>query len=184
MALVIWAVLGQGVDWKTAGAWLVTVLLIEWPVREISRPMARGLSLSRAEAYVCMAIHLLATLAWTAAGAILWAQNNAACQLAGVAFFAGHLLYLQSHHGRSIGSLMPALPALAAPAIAPWVAPHYHGVNQLLVVVTMLAMVGLAVASVALNITETRRLKPAKEALRPTEPTKDPAEARDAASAA
>ena len=172
MAFVVWAVLGLGADWKTAGIWLATVLLVEWPLRESTRPMARGLPLSRAEAFICMAIYFVATLAWSAAGAILWTQNHVASQLAAAAFFAGHLLYIEAQHGRSTGALIPALPALVAPALAPLIVAHYHGADQVLVEVTMLAVVGHAMVSTGLNFTEARRLKSVPAA---------PAKARDEA---
>ncbi|HEX3888699.1 MAG TPA: ATP-binding protein [Phenylobacterium sp.] len=159
MAGVVWAVLGLGVGWRIAGLWAVTVVLIEWPLREMTRPLARGLNLSRAEAAISVAVYALAVSAWSAAGAILWSSNHVACQLAGAAFFAGHLLYLDTHHGRSLGALVPALPALAAPALAPLIAPHYHGVDQILVEVTMLAVVGHAAISIGVNFNEARQLK-------------------------
>jgi signal transduction histidine kinase/AmiR/NasT family two-component response regulator len=159
MAGVVWAVLGLGVGWRIAGFWAVTVVLIEWPLREMTRPLARGLTLSRAEAAISVAVYALAVSAWSAAGAILWSSNHVACQLAGAAFFAGHLLYLDTHHGRSLGALVPALPALAAPALAPLIVPHYHGVDQILVEVTMLAVVGHAAISIGVNFNEARQLK-------------------------
>ncbi|THD62752.1 MAG: response regulator [Phenylobacterium sp.] len=165
MAGVIWAVMGLGAGWRVAGVWVMVVLLLEWPLREITRPMARGLKLSRLEAILCMLIYAAATLAWSAAGAILWDQPHAASQLVGAAFFAGHLLYLDTHHGRSMGALIPALPALAAPALAPLLIPHYHGVDQALVEVTMLAVVGHAVISIAVNFHEARQLKRANAGL-------------------
>jgi signal transduction histidine kinase/ActR/RegA family two-component response regulator len=159
MAGVIWAVLGLGVGWRIAGFWAMTVVLIEWPLREMTRPLARGLNLSRAEAAISLAVYTAAVSAWSAAGAILWSSNHVACQLAGAAFFAGHLLYLDTHHGRSLGALVPALPALAAPALAPLIVPHYHGVDQILVEVTMLAVVGHAAISIGVNFNEARQLK-------------------------
>ncbi|WP_324944763.1 hypothetical protein, partial [Phenylobacterium sp.] len=159
MAGVVWAVLGLGIDWRIAGFWAVTVVLIEWPLREMTRPLARGLNLSRAEAAISLAVYTAAVSAWSAAGAILWSSNHVACQLAGAAFFAGHLLYLDTHHGRSLGALVPALPALAAPALAPLIVPHYHGVDQILVEVTMLAVVGHAAISIGVNFNEARQLK-------------------------
>ena len=174
MAGVLWAVLGLGVGWQAAGVWVAAVLLIEWPMREVTRPMARGLDLSRVEAFVCMAVYGLAVTAWSSAGAILWSSNHAACQLAGAAFFAGHLLYIDTHHGRSLGALIPALPALAAPALAPLIIPHYHGVDQVLVEVTMLAVVAHATISIAVNFHEARQLMAANAA---TVRAKDEAEA-------
>ena len=136
MAAVLWAVLGLGAGWPAAGLWVAAVLLIEWPMREMTRPMARGLDLSRTEALVCMAVYGLAVVAWSSAGAILWSSSHVACQLAGVGFFAAHLLYLNTLHGRSMGALIPALPGLAAPAVAPLMVPHYHGTDQILVEAT------------------------------------------------
>ena len=164
MAGVLWGMLGLGVGWQTAGFWVAAVLLIEWPLREITRPMARGLDLGRAEAVICMAVYGIAVCAWSAAGAILWSSSHGACQLAGAAFFAGHLLYLDTHHGRSMGSLVPALPGLIAPALAPLVVAHYHGVDQVLVEVTMLAVVGHAAISIAVNFHEARQLMAANAA--------------------
>jgi signal transduction histidine kinase/CheY-like chemotaxis protein len=158
MAGVIWAVLGLGVSWQAAGFWVAAVIAVEWPLREVTRPMARGLKLSRTEGFLCMAVYAVAIAAWSAAGAILWASNHVACEIAGLAFFAGHLLYLDTHHGRSIGALIPALPALAAPALAPLIVPHFHGTDQILVEVTMLAVVGHAVVSITVNFFEAKRL--------------------------
>jgi CheY-like chemotaxis protein len=158
MAGVLWAVLGLGAGWPVAGFWVAAVLLAEWPMRELTRPMARGLDLSRIEAFLCVAVYGVAVCAWSSAGAILWSSNHVACQLAAVGFFAGHLFYLNSCHGRSMGALVPALPGLMAPAIAPLVAPHYRGVDQILVEATMLAAVAQAAISIAVNFHEARRL--------------------------
>jgi signal transduction histidine kinase/ActR/RegA family two-component response regulator len=158
MSVVLWAILGLGVGWQTAGLWVVTVLVIEWPMREMTRPMARGLALNRLEAWMCTAVYAVAVAAWSAAGALLWASDHPACQLVGAAFFAGHLLYIDTHHGRSLGALIPALPALAAPALAPLIIPHYHGVDQVLVEVTMLAVVAHAAVSIVVNFNEARQL--------------------------
>jgi signal transduction histidine kinase len=165
MAVVVWAILGLGVSWRTAGVWVVVAVALEWPLREMTRPMARGLKLSRAEAWICVAVYAAAIVAWSAAGAILWASSHVACQLAGLAFFAAHLLYLDTHHGRSIGALIPALPALAAPALAPLVVQHFHGVDQLLVEVTMLAVVAHASISIGVNFIEAKRLTRANAAM-------------------
>jgi signal transduction histidine kinase len=164
MAGVLWAMLGLGAGWQAAGLWIVAVLLVEWPMREMTRPMARGLNLSRVEAVFCMAVYGLAVAVWSSAGAILWSSSHVAGQLAGAAFFAGHLLYLDTHHGRSMGSLVPALPGLAAPALAPFIVPHNHGVDKILVEVTMLAVVGHAAISIAVNFHEARQLMAANAA--------------------
>lgn len=151
MAGALWAILGLGVGWQTAGFWVVAAVGVEWPLREVARPMARGLKLSRAEAVLCMAVYALAIATWSAAGVILWASGHVACQVAGLVFFAGHLLYLDAHHGRSVGALLPALPALAAPALAPLVVAHFHGLDEVLVEGTMLAVAGHAWVGIGFN---------------------------------
>ncbi|HLZ77164.1 response regulator [Phenylobacterium sp.] len=157
MAAVLWAVLGLGAGWPAAGFWVAAVLLIEWPMRELTRPMARGLDLSRSEAFVCMAVYGVAVCAWSSAGAILWSSSHVACQIAAVGFFGAHLLYLNTLHGRSMGALVPALPGLAAPAVAPLVVPHFHGTDQILVEATLLAAVAQAAISIAVNLRAGRR---------------------------
>ncbi|MBS0333054.1 MAG: response regulator, partial [Proteobacteria bacterium] len=89
------------------------------------------------------------TLAWSTAGAILWSQSHMASQLAAAGVFAGQLAYLSVLHGRSMGALIPVMPALSAPAIAPLAIPHFHGLDQLLAETAMLAAVGQAAIGVA-----------------------------------
>jgi hypothetical protein len=147
----IWAILGTGLDWRTAGFWTLAVVLIEWPLREITRPMARGLTLNRAEAAICLAIYAVAVAAWSGAGAILWSSGHGAWQLAGAAVFVGQLLYLEVHHGRSLGALAPAAPGLAAPLVVLLWAPHVRGLDQGLAAIILLASVALAAVGVAGN---------------------------------
>jgi CheY-like chemotaxis protein len=158
MAGVIWAVLGLGVGWPTAGFWVVAAVGVEWPLREVTRPLARGLMLSQAEGVLCMAVYAVAIAVWSAAGAILWSSNHVACEIAGLAFFAAHLLYLGTHHGRSAAALIPALPALAAPALAPLIMPHFQGVDQILIEAGMLAVVAQAAVGIGVNFFDSRRL--------------------------
>ncbi len=162
VALVFWALLGLSVSWETAGWWLLTVMAVEWPFRAVTKPTWRGETLSPAESGILFIVYLVAIGAWSAGAAILWSSPNAACQIAGAAFFAGHLLYIETHHGRSMGALLPALPALIAPALAPVLIPHFHGVDQLLVESVMLVVVGHAAVSIGVSFLEGRRLMAAK----------------------
>jgi len=154
MAFAIWTVLGLGLGWRDAGLWLVAALAVEWPLREMTRPLARGRRLSGLEAVLCLAVYGLAVATWSSAGALLWASDRVACQIAGVAFFAGQLFYLGTHHGRSVAALVPALPAIAAPVVAPLLRPHFHGLDQALVEAAMLAVVGHAGVSIARGFRE------------------------------
>jgi len=164
MAALIGGIVGLGVGWTPAGIWVSTVLLLEWPMRATTEAMAKSQAVSRAQTWFCVATYGAAVTAWSAAGAILWSSDRPACQLIGIAFFAGHLLYIDSHHGRSLGALLPALPGLAAPAVAPLAVPHYHGLDQVLVEVAMLAVVGHAAVSIAVNFQEARQLMAANAA--------------------
>jgi hypothetical protein len=101
MAGLLWAVLGLNAGWQAAGYWAAVVLLIEWPMRELTRPMARGLRLSRAETILCMAVYGVAAAVWSSAGAMLWSANPAAIELAAGAFFAGCLLHGARQTGRA-----------------------------------------------------------------------------------
>jgi two-component system, sensor histidine kinase len=165
MGVLLWILIGMGVGWLVAGVWTATVLALEFPFRAVTRPMARGEPLSRQGGWTCFITYAVTITAWSVGGGILWNSANPACQLAGAAFFAGHLLYLETHHGSSMGGLVPALPALALPAIAPLVAPHYHGIDQVLVEVTLMAVVAHASISIWMSFREARELQAANAAL-------------------
>jgi signal transduction histidine kinase/CheY-like chemotaxis protein len=165
MGVLLWILIGLGVGWLIAGIWSATVLALEFPFRAVTRPMARGEPLSRSAAWACFITYAVTITAWSVGGAILWNSANPACQLAGAAFFAGHLLYLETHHGSSMGALVPALPALILPAIAPLATPHYHGVDQVLVEVTLMAVVAHASISIWMSFREARALQAANAAI-------------------
>ncbi|MFL5297678.1 MAG: ATP-binding protein [Phenylobacterium sp.] len=165
VAAVLWALMGMVVSWPTAGVWLAAVMALEWPFRALTKPMWRGESLGRAGAWTLFAVYSAAVFAWSSAGLILWSSNDPACQIAGAAFFAGHLLYIETHHARSLGALVPTIPAIVAPAIAPLAVPHFHGVDQLLVEVVMAVVVGHALISIWVSFFEGRHLMSAKGAL-------------------
>jgi signal transduction histidine kinase/CheY-like chemotaxis protein len=162
---VIWALLGLGIDWTIASIWLAVVLALEVPFWLVTRPMAQGQSISQGQAWRCFAVYTVAIPAWSGAGAILWCSGNPACQMAGAVFFAGHLLYIETHHGRSLGALIPALSGLAAPVLTPLIVPLFRGVDQLLVEVTMVVVVGHAAVSIWITLKEARELMAANAAL-------------------
>ena len=165
MGVLLWVLIGLGVDWTVAGVWTAAVLALEVPFRAVTRPMARGEPLTRRDAWACFATYAITISAWSVGGGILWASPNPACQLAGAAFFAGHLLYLETHHGTSVGALIPAVPALLLPLAAPLMVQHYHGVDQVLVAVTLTAVVAHASISIWESFREAKTLMAAKAAL-------------------
>src|SRR4051794_23195774 len=87
VAVVLCALLGLAVGWPVASVWVTAVLALEIPMCLTSRPMALGRPMSRGLGWASFATYAAATLAWSAAGAILWNSANPACQIAGVAFF-------------------------------------------------------------------------------------------------
>ncbi|HEY8003839.1 MAG TPA: ATP-binding protein [Phenylobacterium sp.] len=165
VAIVVGGLIGMGVGWPVGMAWAGGVLALEIPFWIVTKPMKAGAPVGRRRAWSCFVLYAVAVSAWSTAGAILWSSANPACQLAGAAFFAGHLLYVESHHGRSMGALVPALPALILPAVTPIAAPHYRGVDQILVAVTMLAVVVHAGIAIWLSLREGRELQLANAAL-------------------
>jgi signal transduction histidine kinase/CheY-like chemotaxis protein len=165
VALVLCALLVLAVDRTVGAIWTGVALGLEIPFWIITRPIKPAVPMSRARAWWCFGLYAVAVSVWSAAGAILWSSANPACQLAGAAFFAGHLLYIQTHHGRSIGALVPALPALIFPVVAPLMAPHYRGLDQVLVEVTMLGVVAHAGISIWLSLKEAGDLKFANAAM-------------------
>ena len=72
-----------------------------------------------------------------------------------------------------MGALVPALPGLMAPAVAPLAVAHYHGIDQVLVEATMSLSVALAAVGIAVNLHEGRGVaRPADKTMR-DEPLRD-----------
>jgi len=164
VAAGLWGLIGLAVGWPVAGVWAVAALAAEWPLRAVTKPMWRGEPLSAAERWMCVGAWFAMISVWSAAGAILWAQPSPACQLAGAAVLAAQLFYVEAHHGRSLGALIPALPALAAPIVAPLAAPHYRGTDQILVVATFAALAAHGAVSLWVSYHEGRRRMAAEAA--------------------
>ena len=160
----LWALIGLSVSWDVAGFWALAAVAAEWPLRAVTKPMRRGERLSGLESWICVLAWFALVSVWSAGGAILWCSANPACQLAGAAVFAAQLFYVEAHHGRSLGALVPVLPALAAPIVAPLAAPHYRGTGQVVVLATLGALVAHGVAGLWISHREGRRLMAAEAA--------------------
>ena len=165
LALLVFALIAMSLDPAVAGIWVAVVLAAEIPLYIALRPVAAGAPPGRARSWACMAAFALTVLGWSAAGVILWRSPNPACQLASAALFAGQLLYIETHYGRSPGTLLPALPALLITALIALVVPHYRGADQLLVATAMVAIVGHALVSIWIGLKETRELMAANAAM-------------------
>ena len=188
-AAVLWWVLGHACGWTAAGAWAATVLGLEIPMRLTGRPMAQGRSVSRAHAWATFGTYAVAISAWSSVGVILWTARSAAAEVTAAAFFAGHLLYVEAHHSRSPGAMIPATPALAAPLLTIGLSPHFSGMDQLMVMIAMIAVVGHAVIGIYVGsanfkqlVGVTRQLRRQKE--RAEQASAEMAAARDQAEAA
>ncbi|MDB5493860.1 MAG: hypothetical protein JWP86_1197, partial [Phenylobacterium sp.] len=136
LAGVLLVLLAHVSGWTTSAAWTAAALAMEGPLCWAARPMARGEPISRAHAWKTFWIYAAAVSVWSAVGAVLWSAHTAAADVAAAGFFAGHLLYIEAHHSRSPGSMIPATAALIAPFVVV-LSPHYHGMDQVLVGLTM-----------------------------------------------
>jgi signal transduction histidine kinase len=162
VAFVLLGLLGLTVGWPLAGAWFAAVMAVEVPFCVVTWPAWRGRTLNRPMSWLLFLTYVVAVGSWSAAGAILWSSADPACQIAGAAFFAGHLLYVETHHGRSLGAMIPTFPAFVAPILVPILAPHFHGLSQALIEIIMLTVAGHAVISIAVSYLEGHRLMQAK----------------------
>jgi signal transduction histidine kinase/CheY-like chemotaxis protein len=157
LACVLLMLLAHVSGWTTSAAWTAAALAVEGPLCWAVRPMARGEPFSRAHAWKTFWIYTAAVSVWSAAGAVLWSAHSAAADVAAAGFFAGHLLYVEAHHSRSPGSMVPATAALAAPLVMV-ILPHYYGMDQLLVGLTMTLVAGHAVVSFYVSSGSFKRL--------------------------
>ena len=157
------ALLSHAAGWTVALAWMAAAVTVEIPMALATRGLNRG-RLGRVQAWAIFWSYALAVSVWSGVGAILWSAGSAACDVAAAAFFAGHLLYLGAHHSRSPGAMVPAVPALLAPLIV-LAAPHYHGLDQVMVGLVMVLMTVRAGASFHVSSSNFKRLADASHAL-------------------
>jgi signal transduction histidine kinase/ActR/RegA family two-component response regulator len=158
LAVVLGALLGWAAGWPAGFAWTATVLVLEIPFFILTSAMVPGRPISRNHAWATFAVYCLTIAAWSLAGAMLWGVGRPPTDIAAAAFFAGHLMYLQTHHSRSLGALIPATPALLAPVATLLIAPHYSGVDQLLLLVTLGAVVGHGAISIGVSYFNAQQL--------------------------
>jgi signal transduction histidine kinase/ActR/RegA family two-component response regulator len=154
VAFVLGVLLTHVAGFAVAGAWTLAVLAAEIPLTLSTRAMARGEGPSRAGAWAVFWIYGLAVTIWSSAGTILWMARSP----------AAHLLYVEAHHSRSPGSMVPAAAALLAPlSVLVW--PHYHGMDQWLVALTMALVAGHAAVSFYVSSSSFARLAQTTRAL-------------------
>jgi len=166
LAAFIGAFVGLGVGWPAGAAWTAAAFTAELAMVLITRAVARAPAHSARRDWACAAVYLVAVPTWSMAGVLLWSSSSPACELAGAAFFAGHLLYMQSHHSHSLGAALPTVPGTILPAFVPLLIPHFHGVDQVIVFLTMVAVVGNALVSMFVSVKKSHDLQLAQIALR------------------
>jgi len=164
MCLFVSGFAGLGVGWLPAVFWASAALFGEAFMLMATGRAARAEHPSRLTIAVCLAAYALAVPIWSFAGVILWAGSSQAGQLAGAAFFAGHLLYIQALHAHSPGAALPSLPSVALPAIVPLAIPNFYGTDQLIVCLAMAAVVLNAFISMWVSLTKSRHLMEAQAA--------------------
>jgi signal transduction histidine kinase/ActR/RegA family two-component response regulator len=164
MCACVFAFVGLGAGWVPAIVWAAAALLAEAAMLMVVRHIVRyGVGGS---AWACMTVYALAVPTWSMAGVLLWGAPDPACQVAGAAFFAGHLLYIQAHHAHSPGAALPVLPAVLLPAIVPLAIPQFTGAGQAIVCLAMAAVVLHALISLWVSLKKSRDLMEAQAAMR------------------
>jgi signal transduction histidine kinase/ActR/RegA family two-component response regulator len=154
-----------GVGVLPAILWAAAALMAEAAMLMTTRHVARRSEPSKSGVIACATVYALAVPTWSMAGVLLWSSPDPACHVAGAAFFAGHLLYIQAHHAHSPGAALPALPGVLLPALVPIAIPHYAGAGQTLVCLAMAAVVLHALISLGVSLRKSRDLQEAQAAM-------------------
>jgi signal transduction histidine kinase/CheY-like chemotaxis protein len=155
MAAVIWFMLHLAVGGAVAAGWLATVLALEAVYCVCAKLVETRRS--RLTDWAFTAVNAVIVCAWTAVGVILWRTGLPVCEIAAIGFFAGHLLYIQAHHGDSPALLAGSLSTLFAPAIM-LVEPHYSGAGQLVLEIIVAACAGHALISFYVSLRASKEL--------------------------
>ena len=159
------AFVGLGAGWAVAATWATAAAFGEVAMFIATRAVIRSESPSDRRLWLCAAVYALTFLPWSVAGVILWSANSQACHLAATAFFAGHLLYIQSLHAHSPGAALPALPPVLLPAAVPILFPHFQGADQVIVSLAMGAVVLNGLICMAVSLRKSTDLQETQVAL-------------------
>ena len=143
LAAVLWWILFVVSGKGPAAIWLFGALAGEIVYQVAARLVQRAVEISVDVGWAFSLAHGLTVCAWSMAGLFFWRSGQGVGELAAIAFFTGHLLYVQAHHGASPPLLLASLPVLLAPAIVA-ADPHYQGLEQLALVILVTAAAGHA----------------------------------------
>jgi signal transduction histidine kinase/CheY-like chemotaxis protein len=178
MATVICLVLGLAVGWPVAAVWTAAIVAVEAVYDAAGIALVRRRS--RLTEYAFTGVHAVAVLGWSVGGVLLWRTGVPAYEIAAVAFFTGHLLYIQAHHGVSPPLLLGSVSVLLAPAVM-LVEPHYGGAQQFVLLLMVIACTGHALISFYVSLRSSSELM---GAMRELSATKEDAEAANTAKSA
>lgn len=159
------AFVGMGVGWTAALLWAAAALLAEAALIIATGQTVRAVRGRAISGRACAIVYMLAVLTWSMAGVLLWSSDSVACQVAAAAFFAGHLMYVQALHAHSPGAAIPTLPAVILPAFVPLAIPHFQGVDQALICLSMLVVSLHTLISMWVSLRKSRDLLDAHAAL-------------------
>jgi len=165
IAAMVMVFVGLAAGWTPAGVWAVTVTLAEGAMLYATRRLIRAERDDGPEAWAALAVYCLAIPTWSTAAMLLWGSDNPAGQLAGAAFFAGHLLYVQAFHGHSPAAAIPTAPAYLSPALVPVLMPKFTGVDQIVVCLTIAAVVLNGVVCLWISLRKSVKLQEAQAAM-------------------
>ena len=145
---ILTSIIGFGVSWTVALAWAGALLVVEaWTWVVTARMGKPGCPPAVRLQYFW--VTLLGVPLWTAFGLMLWVAPGPVCHLAAIAYWAGQLLYAQNFCVKSPVSMVQiGGPSALAPLAIPLLFPHFHGLDQAL----LMTMLGLCVVH-ALNAT-------------------------------
>ena len=163
MGAVLGVLVGLGVGWTPAVAWMAATAVAEVALFATTRAMAKGRPVGRVGHWACFLAYLVSVPTWSAIGIVLWSSPNPACQIAAAGFFAGHMLYIQAHQAHSPGALIPAMSAFVAPG-ALLIIPRYSGMDQLIIAIIMFAVSGHGLISVYVSLARSKALMGAQRA--------------------
>ena len=165
LCVAVTVFVGIGVDWRVAAAWAGAALLAEAALVIATGQIKRAVRGRVVSSRTCAVVYMLAVLTWSMAGVLLWSSDNLACQVAAAAFFASHLMYIQALHAHSPGAAIPALPGVILPAGVPLAIPHFQGVDQALVCLSMQVVSLHTLISIWVSLRKSRDLQDAHTAL-------------------
>jgi signal transduction histidine kinase/ActR/RegA family two-component response regulator len=165
LAAALTALAGLGVGWPQALAWGAAVFASETWTFLATRRMTGGPA-GRSSLWNYFWCTNFGVPVWSLFGLILWTGPSEACRFAAAAYWCGQLLYAQNFCVKSpLSVIQIGIPSVAAPLLIPLVLPHFHGTDQVLVMLMVALCAGHAVTAALDNMSSARKLAAATQAL-------------------